>query len=99
HQIRVHAAAFGHPILGDDQYGDRAANRLAKEVCGLRRQALHCWRMSFPHPQTGIMMSLEAPLPADLWAALAAAHLSDSAWLSTNKPGCQRDKGLNAPRP
>lgn len=48
HQIRVHAASFGYPILGDDQYGDRAANRLAKERFGLERQALHCLRLVFP---------------------------------------------------
>ncbi len=75
HQIRVHAAAFGHPILGDDQYGDRGANRLVKYLCGLRRHALHCWRMCFPHPRTGAMVTAEAPLPADLVAALAAAGI------------------------
>lgn len=48
HQIRVHAAALGYPIFGDDQYGDRAANRVAKQVWGLKRQALHSWRLAFP---------------------------------------------------
>ncbi|MDR0363000.1 MAG: RNA pseudouridine synthase [Planctomycetota bacterium] len=48
HQIRVHAAAFGYPLLGDDQYGDRSANRTAKERLGLSRQALHSWNLSFP---------------------------------------------------
>lgn len=76
HQIRVHAAAFGYPILGDDQYGNRPANRLAKETCNLRRQALHCWRMSFPHPQTGAIVKVEAPMPADMRAALAACAIS-----------------------
>lgn len=47
HQIRVHAAAFGYPILADDQYGDRPANRLARDLLGLRRQALHSWRLGF----------------------------------------------------
>lgn len=47
HQIRVHAAALGHPVLGDDQYGDRAANREAKHILTLRRQALHAWRLAF----------------------------------------------------
>lgn len=48
HQIRVHAAAIGYPILADDQYGDRPANRIAKVRLGLNRQALHSWRIAFP---------------------------------------------------
>ncbi len=48
HQIRVHAAALGYPILGDDQYGDRKANAGAKRLLGLRRQALHASRLAFP---------------------------------------------------
>lgn len=47
HQIRAHAAALGYPVLGDDQYGDRAANRSGREILGLRRQALHSWRLDF----------------------------------------------------
>lgn len=47
HQIRVHSAAFGYPILGDDQYGDRNANTIVRRLCGLKRQALHSWKLSF----------------------------------------------------
>ncbi|MDR0867866.1 MAG: RluA family pseudouridine synthase [Planctomycetota bacterium] len=68
HQIRVHAAAFGRPILGDDQYGDRAANQRAKQLTGLRRQALHAWRLTLP----GNGATITAPLPVDLQAAMTA---------------------------
>ena len=59
HQIRVHLAHLGHPVLGDRQYnsGDRAP---------VRRQALHASAISFAHPATGEAMAFEAPLPADL---------------------------------
>lgn len=63
HQIRVHAQAAGHPLLGDDKYGDRAANKRAKQ-CGLNRLALHAWQLGFEHPDTGQWMELEAPVPS-----------------------------------
>jgi 23S rRNA pseudouridine955/2504/2580 synthase len=64
HQIRVHLASSGHPILGDDKYGDFDLNkRLAKE--GLKRMFLHAARISFVHPATGERLRIEAPLPAD----------------------------------
>ena len=59
HQIRVHLAAKGWPIVGDATYGKAA---------GFPRQALHAWRLRFKHPRTGKEMSLEAPLPADMRA-------------------------------
>lgn len=59
HQIRVHMMHFGHPVLGDRQYG-RAGTSL------IRRQALHAARLSFAHPSTGEKMSFEAPLPGDM---------------------------------
>ena len=59
HQIRVHAEAFGHPLLGDDQYGDRAANRIVRDRFGLRRQALHAWRLDTPEG------GVESPPPED----------------------------------
>ena len=65
HQIRVHLAASGHPIAGDDKYGDFELNRrLAKE--GLRRMFLHAWRLQFDHPASGERVELVAPLPPDL---------------------------------
>lgn len=75
HQIRVHLAHLGYPILGDDKYGDFALNReLQRE--GLKRMFLHAWRMRFPHPLTKEAMSLEAPLPPALASFLH--HLSES---------------------
>ncbi len=67
HQIRVHLAAIGHPVLGDKQYG-RAARY------GLTRQFLHAARLAFTHPITGEALDVSSPLPEDLAAALAAAE-------------------------
>jgi 23S rRNA pseudouridine955/2504/2580 synthase len=65
HQIRVHLAHLGHPVLGDDKYGDFELNkRLRKE--GLKRMFLHAASLRFAHPLTGAEMKLEAPLPRDL---------------------------------
>ena len=67
HQIRVHARSLGHPLLGDEKYGDREANRAARAQ-GLRRLFLHAWRIGLP--LDGQMRYFEAPLPADLQAVL-----------------------------
>jgi 23S rRNA pseudouridine955/2504/2580 synthase len=65
HQIRVHLAAQGHPIAGDDKYGDFELNKaLAKQ--GLKRMFLHAWRLQFDHPATGERIELLAPLPPEL---------------------------------
>jgi 23S rRNA pseudouridine955/2504/2580 synthase len=65
HQIRVHLASAGHPILGDDKYGDFELNKaLAKQ--GLKRMFLHAWRLQFDHPASGERIALQAPLPTDL---------------------------------
>lgn len=65
HQIRVHLAHLGHPILGDDKYGDFELNRaLAKQ--GLKRMFLHAAELEFDHPLTGARMKFEAPLPPAL---------------------------------
>jgi 23S rRNA pseudouridine1911/1915/1917 synthase len=62
HQIRVHLAAIGHPIIGDKLYGRASAL--------VPRQFLHAQRIVFTHPSSGETMSLEAPLAPDLQAAL-----------------------------
>jgi 23S rRNA pseudouridine1911/1915/1917 synthase len=59
HQIRVHLAHLGHPLVGDRQYGRRGLKLI-------RRQALHAFRLSFRHPRTDLPFSLEAPLPDEL---------------------------------
>ena len=71
HQIRVHLAAVGHPVLGDRAYGGGGdeARRL-----GLTRPFLHSWRIAFDHPATGQRVELEDPLPDDLDEALLRAR-------------------------
>lgn len=65
HQIRVHLASQGHPIAGDDKYGDFALNRSLPQR-GLRRMFLHAWRLRFEHPADGRRIELHAELPSDL---------------------------------
>jgi 23S rRNA pseudouridine955/2504/2580 synthase len=71
HQIRVHAAEAGHPIAGDDKYGDPELNRTLR-ARGLRRLFLHAHALRFPHPEGGEPVEVVAPLPAELRAVLAA---------------------------
>jgi 23S rRNA pseudouridine1911/1915/1917 synthase len=63
HQIRVHAAHMGHPLVADDVYGGSTA-------AGMSRQALHAYRLAFKHPVSGEAMVFNAPLPGDLRLAL-----------------------------
>jgi 23S rRNA pseudouridine955/2504/2580 synthase len=65
HQIRVHLAASGHPIVGDDKYGDFELNK-ALQKQGLKRMFLHAWRLQFNHPASGERVELIAPLPPEL---------------------------------
>jgi 23S rRNA pseudouridine1911/1915/1917 synthase len=75
HQIRVHLAAIGHPVLGDLTYGRLTAARLAslgpvaaQAIKQLGRQALHAIRLKFSHPRTGVLVECEADLPHDIRA-------------------------------
>ena len=99
HQIRVHLAAEGMPLVGDDKYGDFEHNKaLARGAEGapLKRMFLHAWRLQCRHPVSNAPMHLEAGLPAELMAFLQAqlphalparggnsAHQSDSTWPDT----------------
>ena len=65
HQIRVHLASQGHPIAGDDKYGDFEHNKLLQKM-GLKRMFLHAWQLKFQHPQSHRPVSLQAPLPSEL---------------------------------
>jgi 23S rRNA pseudouridine1911/1915/1917 synthase len=66
HQIRVHLASIGHPLVGDAAYGRAHAKNMA-----FSRQALHAWKLGLQHPLTDQSMQWEAPLPADFAALLA----------------------------
>ena len=69
HQIRVHLAHAGHPIVGDEKYGtDEVRAEFAR--LGLRRMFLHAWRLEIPHPITGVSLELVADLPAACVQAL-----------------------------
>jgi len=72
HQIRVHFAEAGHPLVGDPLYGgERKLRRITdarvrRILEGFDRPALHAWRLSIDHPGTGERMEFQAPLPDDL---------------------------------
>jgi len=65
HQIRVHLAHLGHPILGDPKYGDFELNKELRGM-GLRRMFLHAASLALAHPITGEPVRIESPLPSDL---------------------------------
>jgi 23S rRNA pseudouridine955/2504/2580 synthase len=65
HQIRVHLASHGHPIVGDPKYGDFAANKSLAKASGFGRMFLHAAHIGVEHPASGERLRLEAPLPAD----------------------------------
>ncbi|MBI5821276.1 MAG: RluA family pseudouridine synthase [Verrucomicrobia bacterium] len=65
HQIRVHLAAMGHPIVGDKVYGGARKHPLAKHAC---RQMLHAQMLAFDHPRTKKRLEFTAPLPQDMAA-------------------------------
>nr|WP_295777539.1 RluA family pseudouridine synthase [Rhodoferax sp.] len=69
HQIRVHLASEGLPIVGDDKYGDFDSNKAlarANSTTPLKRMFLHAWRLQCNHPATGKRLELQADLPAEL---------------------------------
>jgi 23S rRNA pseudouridine1911/1915/1917 synthase len=100
HQIRVHIASIGHPVVGDTLYGgaghltdqvasqaatSKAARRKAEpERLKLGRNFLHAARLEFPHPKTGKLLQLEAPLPPDLETFLT--RLEDTQILAVASP-------------
>ncbi|MFO6419490.1 RluA family pseudouridine synthase [Hylemonella sp. W303a] len=83
HQIRVHAASIGHPLLGDGLYG-------GAPVAGLRRQALHAWRLALRHPISGEDLVFHAPPPNDLLGVCAALGLDYNAAQETPKSPLSR---------
>jgi 23S rRNA pseudouridine1911/1915/1917 synthase len=81
HQIRVHLAHVGHPLVADPLYGGAPA-------AGLARQALHACRLAFAHPHDGRPLAFHAPPPDDLQAALRAWGLryNEPEWLPSQPP-------------
>ncbi|MGM1053548.1 MAG: RluA family pseudouridine synthase [Pseudomonadota bacterium] len=69
HQIRVHAAHTGQPLLGDDKYASRASQRLSLSL-GVGRLFLHAESLTFPEPTSGRPVQIKAPLPEELQAVL-----------------------------
>ncbi len=91
HQIRVHMAHIGHPLVADPLYGGAPA-------AGLARQALHAFRLAFAHPVTGVPLAFHAPLPRDLREAWSAWGLryNESEWLQS-QPAAAAFDGVSAP--
>jgi len=71
HQIRVHADYAGHPLLGDDKYGDHDRNAELKQL-GLKRTFLHAQSVAFEWPGSGVPFHVSTPLPPELVAVLDA---------------------------
>jgi 23S rRNA pseudouridine1911/1915/1917 synthase len=79
HQIRVHMAAIGHPLLGDPTYGRATPARLnalppkaRAALAGFKRQALHAWLLGFRHPVNNQELRWESPLPSDMVALISS---------------------------
>jgi 23S rRNA pseudouridine1911/1915/1917 synthase len=81
HQIRVHLAHIGHPLIGDPAYGTRAGRGVARsgpvgaEIMGFPRQALHAGRLGFTHPATGEPLEFDSKLPPDMAGLIANLEL------------------------
>jgi 23S rRNA pseudouridine1911/1915/1917 synthase len=84
HQIRVHLASVGHPILGDRAYGGGGDD--AREL-GLARPFLHSWRLGFVHPLSGARVELEETLPPELAEALRRARAGAGRSVRLDGPG------------
>ncbi|HEY9773444.1 MAG TPA: RluA family pseudouridine synthase [Planktothrix sp.] len=71
HQIRVHMASLGHPVVGDLVYNSKeTGNEAMRRKLGLKGQALHAYQLSFTHPSTGRLLEFEAPLPPEFSALI-----------------------------
>jgi 23S rRNA pseudouridine955/2504/2580 synthase len=70
HQIRVHLSAIGHPVVGDDVYGERRCAEFAKRYGKPGRYFLHAAALKFAHPRTGEILEFRSPLPEELTTLL-----------------------------
>ena len=87
HQIRVHLAAIGHPLVGDPAYGGRHAQNAKRPIPAFARQALHATRLSLAHPVSGKKMTWNASPPSDFAALVEALRLIES-----QRPDTERRK-------
>jgi len=70
HQIRVHLSAIGHPVVGDDVYGESRFKQFSKKYGELGRYFLHAAELRFTHPKTGLALEFNSPLSAELQSLL-----------------------------
>eukprot|EP00752_Nemacystus_decipiens_P004296 g3925.t1 len=101
HQIRVHLQHRRTPVLGDDVYGNKDWNRRLQQSTGLTRPLLHARSLEFEHPGTGDLISLAAPLPADVAAVVKRIYPQveneHPEWLrSTTTEGESRDSSIGS---
>jgi 23S rRNA pseudouridine1911/1915/1917 synthase len=82
HQIRVHLASVGHPVVGDDTYGGGGGRRLV--ALPPKRHFLHAAWLAFKHPRSGATIELRSPLPEDLRVTLRAVAGTDVAFGDTD---------------
>jgi 23S rRNA pseudouridine955/2504/2580 synthase len=99
HQIRVHAAYAGHPVAGDEKYGDRAANDALKGAVGLRRMFLHAHSLSFIRPGTDETFSISAPLSEELQAVLDKLAEVNKGSKDSYSPALTASSKPSLPRP
>ncbi len=90
HQIRVHMAHAGYPLLGDAVYGPRDA------ACLAQRQMLHAWKLEFHHPVSGMTMSFTCPPPEDFLRVLLAMEEGMDVIILTGMPGCGKSAALKS---
>ncbi len=81
HQIRVHCASMGHPVVGDPVYGGRKPphhlpKNVANTVKGMHRQMLHAWRLALRHPRTAERVVFTAPMPSEMDGLIALLRRS-----------------------
>ena len=82
HQIRVHLASEGHPIAGDDKYGDFELNKVLQkpsktQTIALKRMFLHAWRLQLTHPSTAERVELQNELPVELQSFVDSLNLKN----------------------
>jgi 23S rRNA pseudouridine1911/1915/1917 synthase len=99
HQIRVHMASIGHPVVGDPLYGgkrrlkDLSPDPQKNLLMRVKRQLLHAWRISIEHPSSGERLWFQVPIPGDMEMVLRDLGLDPAPWLERNM-GVGRGRGM-----